>query len=79
MSISFEAAISTLKTMFPEWDEEMLSTLLIANNYHVERTIETVLTMNGDTNIGTSIPEPTPAPIPMRAPVPAPTIQEAPR
>lgn len=47
MSISFESAISTLKSMFPEWDEETLTTLLMSNNYHVERTIETVLSMSG--------------------------------
>lgn len=48
MSISFEEAIGQLKIMFPDWEEETLSTLLVANNYHVERTIETVLSMNGD-------------------------------
>lgn len=48
MSISFESAVATLKSMFPEWDEETLSTILMSNNYHVEQTIETVLSM-GDT------------------------------
>ncbi len=37
--------------MFPEWDEDTLTTLLISNNYHLERTIETVLTMSGDPNV----------------------------
>lgn len=45
MSISFESAVATLKAMFPEWDEETLSTILMSNNYHVEQTIETVLSM----------------------------------
>jgi hypothetical protein len=49
MSISFESAVATLKAMFPEWDEETLSTILMSNNYHVEQTIETVLSM-GDTS-----------------------------
>lgn len=48
MSISFESAVATLKTMFPDWDEDTLSTILVSNNYHVENTIETVLSM-GDT------------------------------
>lgn len=49
MSISFESAVETLKVMFPDWDEETLSTILVSNNYHVENTIETVLSM-GETN-----------------------------
>lgn len=50
-SISFEDALVTLQSMFPEWDKDTLETLLISNDYHVERTIETVLTMSGDTNV----------------------------
>lgn len=50
-SISFEDALATLQAMFPEWDRDTLETLLVSNDYHVERTIETVLTMNGDTNV----------------------------
>ena len=55
-SISFEAAVETLKVMFPDWDEETLTTILISNNYHVERTIETVLTMSGDNNVNNPAP-----------------------
>lgn len=51
MSISFESAVATLKAMFPEWDEDTLSTILVSNNYHVENTIETVLSM-GDVTGG---------------------------
>lgn len=51
MSLSYEEAIGSLKSMFPEWDDETLGTLLMANNYHVERTIETILSMSGDTSI----------------------------
>ena len=47
MSISFEDAVKTLKSMFPEWDEEMLGVILESNQYHVERTIEVVLSMSG--------------------------------
>jgi hypothetical protein len=52
MSISFENAVGTLKSMFPEWDEETLTTLLMSNQYHVERTIETILSMCGDADAG---------------------------
>jgi hypothetical protein len=48
MSISYEEAISTLKVMFPDWDEETLSTVLVSNQYHVERTIENILSMSGE-------------------------------
>lgn len=66
-NISFEEAVSTLKVMFPDWDEETLTTILISNNYHVERTIESVLTMSGDTNVNSSEPTPAPAPAPNAA------------
>lgn len=61
MSISFESAVATLKSMFPEWDEETLSTILMSNNYHVEQTIETVLSM-GDTSGMDSQPRASPVP-----------------
>ena len=48
MSVSFEDALSTLTAMFPEWDRETLSVLLTSNGYHVERTIENVLSMSGE-------------------------------
>lgn len=54
MSITFEDAIATLKTMFPDWDEETLSTILVSNNYHVERAIENVLTMSDNNPSGGS-------------------------
>lgn len=61
MSISFENAVGTLKSMFPEWDEETLTTLLMSNQYHVERTIETILSMCGDGDTGAAeAPAPTP-------------------
>ncbi len=61
MSISYEEAISTLKVMFPDWDEETLSTVLVSNQYHVERTIENILSMCGDSDVSSN---PAPAPIP---------------
>lgn len=54
MSISYEEAISTLKVMFPDWDEETLSTVLVSNQYHVERTIENILAMCGDADAAAS-------------------------
>eukprot|EP01039_Chlorochromonas_danica_P002618 gene2618-2861_t len=56
MTISFDNAIATLKNVFPKWDEDTLSTLLVANNYHVERTIETILSMSGDPNVSSDPP-----------------------
>lgn len=35
MSISFEDAVATLKSIFPEWESEMLGMILTSNNYHV--------------------------------------------
>lgn len=79
MSISFETAVATLTSMFPDWDEETLSTLLISNNYHVERTIETVLAMSGDVSVELpATPQPTPAPMPTPMPTPAPTMMSSP-
>jgi hypothetical protein len=39
------STIIFLKTMFPEWDEETMSMLLVANNYHAERTVEAIVGM----------------------------------
>ncbi len=58
MSIPFDNAVGTLESMFPEWDKETLTTLLISNSYHVERTIEMVLSMQGDTNPSSENVEP---------------------
>lgn len=68
MSITYAEAIATLKVMFPNWDEETLGTILVSNNYHVERTIETVLAMSGDTDVTTPAPAPAPAPAAHHAP-----------
>lgn len=78
MSISFDAAVASLKVMFPDWDEETLSTLLIANNYHVERTIETILTMLGDPNASSVVESSQPPPPVIQSrPVPAPAPRYA--
>ena len=55
MSIPFDNAVLTLQTMFPEWEQETLTTLLISNNYHVERTIESILSMQGDMNVNADV------------------------
>jgi len=47
MSITFEAAVDTLQSMFPSYDKETLSMLLQSNSNNVERTIESVLVMEG--------------------------------
>jgi hypothetical protein len=51
MAITFEGAIAELQSMFPEWDKETLETLLTANANHVERTIESILAMEGATDV----------------------------
>lgn len=48
MSMAYDDAVSTLQAMFPEWDKETLETVLTSNNYHVERTIESIFIMQGD-------------------------------
>lgn len=41
--------------MFPSYDEEVLKTLLMANNNHIERAIESILQMEGEAgDAGTS-------------------------
>lgn len=55
MSIPFDNAVGTLEAMFPDWEKETLTTLLISNSYHVERTIEMVLSMQGDVNPSSEI------------------------
>lgn len=34
--------------MFPTWDEETMAAILVSNDYHVERTIEQILSMAGE-------------------------------
>lgn len=46
--MAYDDAVSTLQAMFPEWDKETLETVLTSNNYHVERTIESIFIMQGD-------------------------------
>lgn len=70
MSISYEEAISTLKVMFPDWDEETLSTVLVSNQYHVERTIENILSMCGDSDVSSN-PAPAPIPVTQQSPQPS--------
>lgn len=54
--ISYEAAMATLKTMFPKADEAVVTMVLEANGGHMERTVEQLLTMDipqsGDTPKG---------------------------
>lgn len=48
MSVTFEDAMSSLTSMFPEWERDTLEALLVSNDYHLERTVETVLTMDSN-------------------------------
>ena len=48
MSVTFEDAMGSLTSMFPEWDRDTLEALLASNDYHLERTVETVLTMDSN-------------------------------
>lgn len=48
MSVTFEDAMASLTSMFPEWDRDTLEALLASNDYHLERTVETVLTMDSN-------------------------------
>ena len=45
------AAIGTLKAMFPEWDEASLGDILVSNGYHVERSVETILSMESSDSV----------------------------
>lgn len=55
MSITFNEAINSLSQMFPDWDKSALSEILIANDGHVENTIESIIGMqNEDTPSVTS-------------------------
>lgn len=47
MSVSYEDAMNSLTAMFPEWDQETLGAVLQSNDYHLERTVEVILTMEG--------------------------------
>lgn len=49
MAVSFEDAVETLSAMFPSWDKSALSELLLSNQNHMERTVETVLMMDDPT------------------------------
>jgi hypothetical protein len=53
-SISVDQALAQLKDMFPSFDEEVLSTMLLLNNNHIEHTIEQVLQMEVDSQGGNS-------------------------
>jgi len=60
MSVTFEDAVNSLVVMFPSWDRDTLGELLVSNGNHVERTIETVLMMDGQIEAHTHVPVPPP-------------------
>lgn len=45
-TISYEAAMATLQTMFPTADPSVISMVLESNGGHMERTVENMLSMN---------------------------------
>lgn len=53
--VTFEEAVDTLLAMFPTWDVESLKTILISKNGHVERAIETILSME-DSSVNETFP-----------------------
>jgi len=40
--VTFEAAVSTLESMFPDWDRQDLENMLVSNRNHVENTIDAI-------------------------------------
>ena len=46
--VTVSEAIASLQAMFPSYDEEVLRTLLSANNNQIEATIEAIFMMEGD-------------------------------
>lgn len=40
--VSFEDAVATLESMFPDWDPRDLEKMLVANRNHVENTIDAI-------------------------------------
>eukprot|EP00595_Chromulina_sp_UTEXLB2642_P000149 CAMPEP_0196761096 /NCGR_PEP_ID=MMETSP1095-20130614/213_1 /TAXON_ID=96789 ORGANISM="Chromulina nebulosa, Strain UTEXLB2642" /NCGR_SAMPLE_ID=MMETSP1095 /ASSEMBLY_ACC=CAM_ASM_000446 /LENGTH=267 /DNA_ID=CAMNT_0042110193 /DNA_START=14 /DNA_END=817 /DNA_ORIENTATION=+ len=64
MSISENEALESLQSMFPHWDRETLQTVLYTNNGHMERTIENILIMDGNSDTSESYTTPATAPVP---------------
>ena len=52
MSITYDEAMQTLQVMFPEWDKDMIVAIFQNNNYHMERTIEVILSMGANAAAG---------------------------
>jgi len=52
-TVTFEQAINSLQSMFPDYEKGVLAALLQGNNCHVENTIETILRMEG---VGGEVP-----------------------
>ena len=53
MALTYEEALETICSMFEGWDRETITAVFESNGYHVERTIETILSMeqpNTDSN-----------------------------
>jgi len=51
MAVTFDDALVTLQSMFTEMDKEVLTTILEANNGHMENTVICLLKMSGDNSV----------------------------
>lgn len=56
MSLTFDQAVDNLQVIFPTWERDSLSTILITNHGHVERSIETIFQMQEQEQEQASIP-----------------------
>lgn len=51
MTISYEQAMETLSSMFDSWDRETIEAIFQGNECHMERTIDSILAMEGVTDV----------------------------
>ncbi len=47
-TVTYDNALTTLHSMFSDYDRETIATILESNNYQVERTIECLLSMGAN-------------------------------
>lgn len=51
MTISYEQAMDTLTSMFESWDRETIEAVFQGNECHMERTIDSILAMEGGSDV----------------------------
>ncbi|TMW66483.1 hypothetical protein Poli38472_004248 [Pythium oligandrum] len=82
MALSYEEGMTTLRSIFPTWDAQVLAELLEANDGHLENTIDMALTMEPPTQptAATASPRAQPRRSPRSSPrAKTPATQTAPR